>query len=459
MPWKIQKSDEKWCVHKENADGAIGERVPGGCHDSEAEAERHMKALYANVQETVEPMEVIAEIGLSTPMKKDFMTDVPFAPGLSPEDFVVEEIVGYKDETDESGNPKPIIEKRKPTFVTLQIAEIGRKSDGGIIYDEELVDSIVEQINRKRIGGIFGHVDASKPYEIPEPQVMWVGAKREGNTAWAKAWVRDGKAARWVNDIKRVGGTIGTSIWGFSGKKVKDAVNQAVRLKDFNLQRLDLADDVERASLRMNGAFAVTAEFKVDEHQEEIVDTSTVAEFLSALTPEQIMELLPDAKRTAVSEMVAAKMDLNPSARAVAELRGELDSATSLIAELKYDVEQKDKALAEFRAKEEEATIREALRKATPWNITTEDGKAKYAALHNDILYPAVISELKGGSPLPKAINTVMETKKVSIDMAKYAIAGGGVSGGADNMRTGWYGSEFTDEQRERAKRNTGIRF
>lgn len=47
MPWKIAKSDsgDKWCVHKETADGGIGEQV--ACHDSEAEAKQQMAALYA----------------------------------------------------------------------------------------------------------------------------------------------------------------------------------------------------------------------------------------------------------------------------------------------------------------------------------------------------------------------------------------------------------------------------
>lgn len=50
MPYMIEhmKDDDRWCVHKENADGSAGEKVK--CHPSEAEAKAHMKALYANME-------------------------------------------------------------------------------------------------------------------------------------------------------------------------------------------------------------------------------------------------------------------------------------------------------------------------------------------------------------------------------------------------------------------------
>lgn len=44
MPWKITDN----CVHKMNADGSMGETVPGGCHENHADAAAHMRALYAS---------------------------------------------------------------------------------------------------------------------------------------------------------------------------------------------------------------------------------------------------------------------------------------------------------------------------------------------------------------------------------------------------------------------------
>lgn len=46
MPYKVQKDGDQYCVHKENADGSIGERV--ACHDTESKAESQVRALYAS---------------------------------------------------------------------------------------------------------------------------------------------------------------------------------------------------------------------------------------------------------------------------------------------------------------------------------------------------------------------------------------------------------------------------
>lgn len=44
------------CVHKQNDDGKAGETVPGGCHDTEEQAKEHMRALYANVNDSLVEM-------------------------------------------------------------------------------------------------------------------------------------------------------------------------------------------------------------------------------------------------------------------------------------------------------------------------------------------------------------------------------------------------------------------
>lgn len=44
MPWEIQPRDGRYCVVKQGS----SEPVPGGCHDSRAQAVKHQAALYAN---------------------------------------------------------------------------------------------------------------------------------------------------------------------------------------------------------------------------------------------------------------------------------------------------------------------------------------------------------------------------------------------------------------------------
>lgn len=47
MPYKVFEEGDEWCVYRVDADGEpIGKTL--GCHDSEAEAEEQVKALYAN---------------------------------------------------------------------------------------------------------------------------------------------------------------------------------------------------------------------------------------------------------------------------------------------------------------------------------------------------------------------------------------------------------------------------
>jgi hypothetical protein len=54
MPWKIYKEGEEWCVYKHGPDGAkMGESM--GCHPSEAEAQKQIMALHANVKEAHDP--------------------------------------------------------------------------------------------------------------------------------------------------------------------------------------------------------------------------------------------------------------------------------------------------------------------------------------------------------------------------------------------------------------------
>lgn len=46
MPYLIRKDGERFCVHKENADGSPGEKIK--CYDTEQDAKDYMAALYTN---------------------------------------------------------------------------------------------------------------------------------------------------------------------------------------------------------------------------------------------------------------------------------------------------------------------------------------------------------------------------------------------------------------------------
>jgi Caudovirus prohead serine protease len=49
VPYLLQQDGDRWCVHYKRQNGEAGEKVQGGCHDTRAEALRHLRALYVNV--------------------------------------------------------------------------------------------------------------------------------------------------------------------------------------------------------------------------------------------------------------------------------------------------------------------------------------------------------------------------------------------------------------------------
>lgn len=49
MPWKMEKVGNKWQVCKQDTGAKVGKP-----HDTKAEAEAHMRALYANVKDMKE---------------------------------------------------------------------------------------------------------------------------------------------------------------------------------------------------------------------------------------------------------------------------------------------------------------------------------------------------------------------------------------------------------------------
>jgi hypothetical protein len=58
MPWEIQPRDGRYCVVKKGA----SEPVPGGCHDSRAQAVKHQAALYANESRVAAIYEKLDEV-------------------------------------------------------------------------------------------------------------------------------------------------------------------------------------------------------------------------------------------------------------------------------------------------------------------------------------------------------------------------------------------------------------
>jgi len=107
MPWKIFMDGSEHCVHKLNADGGKGEKIPGGCHASEEDAKKHLAALYAN-----EPK----ELSMSKKHKRKVLV---IEPEIEPEP-VVEPVVEPTPEQQPVPEviPEPVVEVAQDEVIT-----------------------------------------------------------------------------------------------------------------------------------------------------------------------------------------------------------------------------------------------------------------------------------------------------------------------------------------------------
>jgi hypothetical protein len=237
-----------------------------------------MQLSYQPVSEMAQ--EVIVRETLVGQFRGDF-PDVPIAEGVNLDELRVRD-------------PNPV-------FVTLPIVpEVGAVSANGLLYDEALVNSIQEQINTRRPGGSFGHLkDVDRDSAFPIPEALWVGATRQGNTLWAKSYIRPGAAREYVLDLKAVNGFIATSIYG---KGKSEPVRAGVRrLNPFKLESLDYAPP-DRAALRHGALPQVTAEMQTS------APASPVAEGEVDMDREQIIaELTANDIPATVREQIVAE--------------------------------------------------------------------------------------------------------------------------------------------------------
>lgn len=251
-----------------------------------------------------------------------------------------------------------------PFFVTLPIVpEIGAVSNNGLLYDEALVNAVQEQINSKRPGGIFGHLkDADRNHSFPIPEGTWVGATRQNDTLWGKAYIPPGAARDYIRRLRAVGGSIATSIYGKGQfKQVRDGVR---RLEGFVLESLDFAPP-ERAALGYGAVPMVTAEMETE--QEPIM--ADKAQVIAELTVADIPAPLRDA-------IVAEATRQDETLTTIAELTSTVAAKDEVISELNQQIET-------YRRAGVEAAVDSRVAELTDWQVRDDEGKAKLAKLRN----------------------------------------------------------------------------
>lgn len=217
MPWKVYSEGGRFCVHKLNEDESKGEKV--ACHDSEAEANAQIKALYANVNEfrgAFSDVLAITELRGSYP-NVPISADVDYAALIA-------------------GDAQPV-------FITLPIGKAGVTSGNKRHYDDEFVTELLRQVLANKPIGLMGHLsETERATAFPPEAVHWVGALREGDTAWGKAYVVPGAVRDRIQRYKAQGKAIATSIDAFA-EGIWDERLGAHRMsaKSLRLNQIDIA--------------------------------------------------------------------------------------------------------------------------------------------------------------------------------------------------------------------------
>jgi len=271
-----------------------------------------------------------------------------------------------------------------PFFLTLDVMRVGETSLNGLLYDEEFVSLVEQQLAGK--GAILGHTnegDAAYPVEVAD----WVGHMRVEGRTWAKAYIPPGREREFIRRILRRGGCLRTSLQG-TGVQIANA-DGSYRLKEFELDRLDFVPATQAALRRVtSGKPIVTREAQGKPMTEQ--RTITIAD-----VPQDVREAIlrearvqADASRvTELEQQIASLTQARDTAQArITEMETSLAAQTARVTELEQAHEAAQARIAEFERVAFERDIDSAIAALTEgWVIRSEAGKAKLAALHKQV--------------------------------------------------------------------------
>jgi len=277
----------------------------------------------------------------------------------------------------------------EPMYVTLPvIPKAGAISKNGLLYDDDLISSVESQINDKRPGGTWGHLkEEDRNTAYPIPHAMWVGAKRVGESLWAKAYIAPGPQREHIKRLRAVNGKIATSIYG-QGSYEATGDKGVRRLRNFSLESLDFAPP-ERAALGYAATPTVTSEFEQEENP-AMDKAQLIAELTVGDIPAPIREqIVREATATAATTQT------------IAELRTQVSDRDTLITSLQTTV-------AEYRRQQFEGAVDARIAELTAWQTTGDEAKKKLDAFRRT-LRSRIVSEL-GDQRETDKIQTVVET-------------------------------------------------
>lgn len=290
-----------------------------------------------------------------------------------------------------------------PMFLTIPIGKAGVTSGNQRHYDEAFVLELERQTLANKPIGLMGHLSqADRATAFPEEAAHWVGAIREGNTLWGKAYIVPGPVRERIARYKAHGKAIATSIDAFA-EGVWDETIKAFRMaaKGLRLNQIDLAPADRAGIADLARVPLLTTEMQEEpaEIQQNITTEDNPAMDKLSIINEMTAEdarLLPDAVRAAIVATVPTPAEV----ALIAELRTELGLEAGAdikahIAEMRTTQETQRKAAIANRIK---ALVDEGIKVADVRGIitelvesrkpqTVEEAEAAYKAV---IAYPTV---------------------------------------------------------------------
>ena len=325
-----------------------------------------------------------------------------------------------------------------PFFITLAIAEIGRVSSNGLLYDRTLVDAIARQLQGS--GGIQGHIPAGEEStNFPIDAVDWVGHVLENNILWAKAYVPPGETREYIRRLKARSGKLGTSISGYGEREFVDDDRSVWTSLNFELHSVDLAP-AKMAALSMGGHFVITRETTTSiDHDEEGSMPISIQEVPDAVREEIIRQAQIETDAARVSELQDEVATLTGR---IAELEGEIanqrETATSRISELENTLADRDSRLADYETAAFNARLDARIAEATDWEVRDDANRKRLDALRlrlrRDTL--AEIGDERTGTAIETALQTAFDDNEVIIETMRDALAGPAASVGGTTNRT-----------------------
>lgn len=282
-----------------------------------------------------------------------------------------------------------------PFFLTVEISTVGKVSKNGLRHTDALANSLVSQINSRASEGIMGHIrEQDRSTAFPVSDIHWLGAVRQGQSAWAKGYIPKTAVAQreHFRILKATSGRAATSITGPAVREFVDKQQGIWEAKDFQLEQLDLAP-FTRAALPPQSDFVITKEMGDSPYVLED-NMPTREEILATLTANDV----PAAVREQILSQHQQATGQQTRIQELTQQAAEKDDRITVL----------ETAVQEYQRKEFASAIEAKVMELTHWNVTDEKAKEKLASFRRT-LKSQMLAEL-GDNPKTERIAEVAAT-------------------------------------------------